>query len=91
MNLAVHTVSEPHDECPHCGIFKPLHFFLCRAYFRDLPWLLFRDLKSAEHVAIYHARKDARRWLSAAEANARFEAAKAAALSHLKQFSTATP
>ena len=89
MNLNVTPVTEPHEPCPHCGINKPLHFLLCRACTRDLDWTLWRNLKSAEHTALYHAKKDARHWLNPAEAVERLNAAMAAALSYLKQFSTA--
>ena len=59
----------------------------CKACRREIPWELMRDLRCAEHVAIYHAKKDARPWLILAEATERVKAATRAIFNHLKQHS----
>ena len=85
------TPTEPHDECQHCGTIKRQTSLVCRPCLRELPWGLWRDYVSAEHVAIYHGKKDARPWLSLAEATERVKAATKAIFAHLKQHSSAIP
>lgn len=81
--------TEPHDESQHCGTIKRLDALVCKACRREIPWELMRDLRCAEHVAIYHAKKDARPWLILAEATERVKASTRAIFNHLKQHSSA--
>lgn len=81
----------PNEPCPHCGTIKRLASLVCRPCFREVPWELWRDYVSAEHVAIYHGKKDSKPWLNLAEATERVKTATAAIFAHLKQFSSAIP
>ena len=85
------TPPDANEECPHCGTIKRLASLVCRPCLREIPWDLWRDFVSAEHVAIYHGKKDARPWLSLSEATERLKNATKAIFAHLQQHSSAIP
>lgn len=90
MSWQVPITSTPHDECPHCGIIKPKHLFVCRACARETPFDLWRDLKTAEAIEHVHTTRNTQSPYRHLEAcAAAVTAAKRAILSHLKQFSSA--
>lgn len=48
-NGGVYIIDRPHDECPVCGLIKPASFLVCRICFREIPFGLFVEQKTAEH------------------------------------------
>lgn len=81
-NGGVNIITVPHDECPHCGLIKPLSWLVCRPCWKDIPWKLYVEHKTACHLCHHKENRNPERL-------ERSRLADAAILSHLKQFSTA--
>lgn len=79
---------EPQAACSNCGKVRPAQFTLCAACHKEVPWLLKVKLWTATANA-HVVKQQLSPWQSQEAADAAVEAARKAALTHLKQFGSA--
>lgn len=90
MSWQVTEAPAPHDECPHCGTIKRVTSLVCRPCFREIPWPLWRDLKTAEGIEHVHVNENTLSPYRTIEAcAAAVQAATRAIFQHLKLHSSA--
>lgn len=78
----VNIITEPSRDCPVCGLIMPAHFLVCRPCWREVPFALFVEHKTALHNCHHREHQTPERL-------ERSRLADLAVIAHLKQHSTA--